>query len=120
MITKFGTCKKCNSKHNSLLHNDNANTVAFHSSRLTEAQSERYHESAVLSAAPPVPATRAPSSADVLPIQVQVNKSHFIQNECNTSTECVLLSTAVVEVADKQGVYHKACALLDNGSQSCL
>jgi hypothetical protein len=38
----------------------------------------------------------------------------------NLSMQPVLLSTAIIEVADKHRNFHKARALLDNGSQRCF
>lgn len=115
---KFGTCRKCNLKHNSLLHNDNANTIAYSSlTAHTLTKSERSGASPSASSAASSPATAC--SSDILPIQV--NKAHM-QKRCVTAVgiESVLLSTAIVEVADSQGIYHKVCALLDSGSQRCF
>ncbi|XP_050554512.1 uncharacterized protein LOC126911949 [Spodoptera frugiperda] len=107
---KFGPCRHCSQKHNSLLHNANS-SVACHTSTNTEAST---------SGAPahlPAPAPIAADSA----LSIQVNKAHM-QTESTKSigVQSVLLSTAIVEVADAHGTYHKARALLDNGSQRCF
>lgn len=109
----FGPCRKCNRKHNSLIHNDNADSlVTFHSSIATAGCAGS--EGAV-----PAPATSDPASsivADSPPIHV--NKAHM--HNKSIGVHSVLLSTAVIEVADVHGVYHRACALLDSGSQRCF
>lgn len=110
---KFGSCRKCDRKHNSTIHSDNTNnSVALHSnsSAITSAANEGAAHSDRTSL----------SSSDALPIQV--NKAHT-QTRCTKSIDThntVLLSTAVVEVADPHGTYHQARALLDSGSQRCF
>lgn len=110
-MCRFGPCRKCNQKHNSLIHNDNTSTsVAFHSS--VAAERSDANEGAANSAS-------SARAEDSLPIFV--NKAH-IQTRCAKSVgmHAVLLSTAMVEVADSQGAYHQARVLLDNGSQRCF
>lgn len=94
---EFGTCKKCNQKHNTLIHNDNASSISFHS---------------------PMTAEKCNANAGTLPIQV--NNAHIQTKTTSTAMHPVLLSTALVEVADSNGTYHTAHALLDNGSQRCF
>lgn len=115
---KFGPCRHCNQKHNSLLHNTDINTrssVVLHSTNHTESSSVNASEAPPLYS--PAAAPLAPDSAH----HIQVNKAHMqMQSMSSVGVQSVLLSTAVVEVADIHGRYHKARALLDNGSQRCF
>lgn len=106
----FGPCRKCNRKHNSLIHNDNSDAlVSFHSRIMTDGSND-----SGASARPAVPSTTVAE-----PVPIRVNNAHMHNNKCIDS-HSVLLSTAVIEVADIHGVYHQACALLDSGSQRCF
>lgn len=91
---KFGPCRKCNQKHNSLIHNDSTSSVAFNSIVTAEKPSD--------------------------PLPIHVNKAHMQTRTTSIDTHTVLLSTAVVEVADSHGAYRRARALLDSGSQRCF
>ncbi len=85
---KMGTCRKCNSWHNTLLHQDNFNSP----SNVTTADSnndEGCQAEAVLSS-----------------------------SICKSGKRVMLLSTARVKVLDKFGMPHIARALLDSGSMS--
>ncbi|CAG9137835.1 unnamed protein product [Plutella xylostella] len=89
---RFGPCKRCNKKHNSIIHVD-----------------------------------ESPSSQSVVTIHAVTEKSIQAHN-AHTHTQAVkpvlaqpvLLSTALVEVADVHGRLHTARALLDSGSQRCF
>ncbi|XP_047020044.1 uncharacterized protein LOC124630274 isoform X2 [Helicoverpa zea] len=106
----FGPCRKCNRKHNSLIHNDSSDgLVSLHSHIVTNDPN-----ASGASAGPSVP---APSTGK--PVPILVNNSHTHNNKY-IDVHSVLLSTALVEVADVHGVYHQACALLDSGSQRCF
>lgn len=101
----FGPCKKCNRKHNSLLHSNHNDTVENALLSVVECQPDSNpvpHSSAVLHTAEP---TRNENANNTLYTQ---------------ASETVLLSTALVEIAGSDNVYHKARALLDSGSQHCL
>ncbi|XP_062531657.1 uncharacterized protein LOC134201239 isoform X1 [Bombyx mori] len=113
---RFGPCRKCDKKHNSLIHNDNsASDISFHTTTSTEG--DKITDDV---RAPRVPAPATPAACTDS-LRIQVNKSHM-QTQCNefVSVQSILLSTAVVEVADVHGTYHKARALLDSGSQRCF
>lgn len=111
---RFGPCRKCNQKHNSLIHNDNNNSsVVFHSSVPAEKPATTAGAAQASSDRPSSTATGTPP--------IHVNKAHM-QSYCAKSIDMhtVLLSTTVVEVPDTNGAYHQARALLDSGSQRCF
>lgn len=104
----FGPCRKCNIKHNSLLH------------------SECYKENALLT-------VQAETVQSTNPISINSAILNNNKSQINSSYECekgrllnsqslqtVLLATALVEVAGKDDKYYKARALLDSGSQHCV
>lgn len=91
----FGPCKQCQQKHNSLLHvnsNHDENVCVNTSSHC--ASSER-------------------AAATAQCIDGGAQDTRFIP-------EPVLLSTALIEVADENNRFHTARALLDNGSEHCF
>lgn len=105
-VCRFGPCKQCNQRHNSLLHRDvqvdrsllprdcdnNKQVIAMHSSLSKTARSPCRSYSN--------------THTDVC--------SHY------SGVQPILLSTAIVEVSDIQNNYHKARALLDSGSERCF
>jgi hypothetical protein len=89
-ICRGSGCKKCNKKHNTLLHQTPPQTPI----KATEASSSD-------SDSPPGPSTSITS------------------NIANTYEQPhVLLSTAIVDISDEKGEMHQCRALLDSGSQS--
>lgn len=93
----FGPCKQCQRKHNSLLHLENQ-SVSNSACVRNDSRGE-------------------------------VNETHTTTTALHSSDKTtsdfklintVLLSTALVEVADDNNVYHTARALLDSGSQNCF
>lgn len=100
----FGPCKQCNLKHNSLIHNNNRTTMT---AAVTEAT---------------VPPSAAGTACDHNNQFIQVSNFHTdsYSNTQGLNMKPVLLSTALVEIPDKDNNYHVACALLDSGSQSCF
>ncbi|KAL0841423.1 hypothetical protein ABMA28_015107 [Loxostege sticticalis] len=102
---RFGPCRKCNKKHNSIIH--------YEESDARVAQDSSWRDLAPLTTA-----------ADTVPTHnkndesMQVNKVH--SNAHDPCVQPVLLSTALVEIADKYQNYHVARALLDSGSQRCF
>lgn len=67
---KFGPCRHCKQKHNSLLHNENANSsVVLHSATNTEASRATVSKS-------PVYFPAAPAASDSA-VPIQVNKAHM-------------------------------------------
>ncbi|XP_028162234.1 uncharacterized protein LOC114354174 [Ostrinia furnacalis] len=119
---RFGPCRLCNDKHNSLVHRNThdlnahkspASMLSLHSIKepLTEAPQQ-----AVASA---TPATSTQSHNLNTSGSIQVNKAHIDDLRCDLSSvhQPVLLSTALIEIADIHNKYHTARALLDSGSQ---
>lgn len=117
----FGSCKHCNSKHNSLLHCENINNdTSNHTSSMVA------HTNTLNSlSSPPVVAHTELSSADNSQVtllhasthkSLNINSPYIGDNHVNLLNP-VLLSTALVEVADTNNRYHTCRALLDNGSQ---
>lgn len=106
---QLGSCRQCDKKHNSLLHDAFiTNNTSLFASTLHESQS--------------LNSTDTTSNSVVLHSYSHTNNS--VSNDSislNTDhLETVLLSTALVEVAGSDNKYHKARALLDSGSQLCL
>ncbi|KAH9637392.1 hypothetical protein HF086_012005 [Spodoptera exigua] len=96
----FGPCKQCNLKHNSLLHCDNK----VSNDSLQAAPREE-------------PAVGSSQTAMLHSVAVKKRDN----NSCISLTvQPVLLSTALVEVADCNNKYHTIRALLDSGSQQCF
>lgn len=105
----FGPCRKCDKKHNTLIcdvnHKDsnNSRTVTLVA---TNEVSKPYI-----------------ACTDRLGIQTSncvfpINNIHAHSSVASASVEQpVLLSTALVEIGDDSGVYHKARAVLDSGSE---
>lgn len=130
---RFGPCRLCNKKHNSLIHKENINTinqsVSCHSSHQTNyerATASSMHLSPPPSASPaPAPSSHPGNVANDINESfhpIQVNEAHIDikQYAQSSSVQPVLLSTALVEVADIRNDYHLARALLDSGSQRCF
>lgn len=120
----YGPCRKCNKKHNSLIHNDsldsNSNFVALHTS-FDNAKTFCNISNATCPSKNVGISESLISDVNTDVSAIQVNKTH-VGDEYAQSSLCqpVLLSTALVEVADTQGTYHLARALLDSGSQRCF
>lgn len=98
----FGSCKQCRLKHNSLLHNERCNTARAAGGR---------------------PATNGDESADPSGAYAASTSLHSLSARTYDDsgvmiTRPVLLSTALVQVADKYNNLHTVRALLDQGSQS--
>lgn len=100
----FGPCKQCQKKHNSLLH---LSDMGAHYSSISDH--------------PSVSTVLHSHSSGVA--HTQNNPSQVLNglsSEFSMSLQPVLLSTALVEVADAKDNYHTVRALLDNGSQRCI
>lgn len=99
---KASRCKICHSRHNSLLHFSNSkNDVHHEPAELTPGPGNVYTDKYVQ---PPADHSKAVSS-------------NYAVQPVETSSE-VILSTALVHVADANGTLHVCRALLDCGSQS--
>ncbi|XP_050505379.1 uncharacterized protein LOC126883757 [Diabrotica virgifera virgifera] len=107
-------CKACGGRHNSLLHVDN-----FRDTRAS-SDNTRENNNSIQSRD-----NSRTSNNDNRAIQntsenqnnTQVESSHTCFSE-KSMTSQVLLSTALVNIQDRQGKVHECRALLDNGSQS--
>ncbi|KAL0860190.1 hypothetical protein ABMA27_010497 [Loxostege sticticalis] len=92
----FGPCKQCQSKHNSLFHSDSIKSDG--DSNLIK------------------PASGSSTSTALHSSTVESNASE----KTLRGTQMVLLSTALVEVADDKNHFHTVRALLDNGSEHSI
>ncbi|KAJ0173857.1 hypothetical protein K1T71_011006 [Dendrolimus kikuchii] len=101
---KYGPCKQCQKKHNSLIH---LNNFKSHT-----PQSVLSDTNSCLSQSVESKPVSIVSCAFNPQMGMDKNNKHFIQ------LPQVLLSTAIVEVMDSNNQYHTARALLDNGSQN--
>ncbi|XP_049874134.1 uncharacterized protein LOC126372431 [Pectinophora gossypiella] len=114
---RFGPCRKCNKKHNSLLHSDASDdgcTLAFLSLNEEPGIVARPSTSLGVSMCDSIQKPRRDIDT------VQVNNAHIDIQCAQSSVQPVLLSTALVEICDSLGKYHKARVLLDSGSQRCF
>lgn len=106
----FGPCKHCNKKHNTLIHDHSVNTCT--SSAVAHITQKSHPEPSTSDAHTQLAHTTSHKTHTLYTEDNNIN-THYYQNP-------VLLSTALVEVADEHNVYHTARALLDNGSQHCF
>nr|XP_053617339.1 uncharacterized protein LOC128679254 [Plodia interpunctella] len=105
----YGPCKKCNKKHNSLLHKERFDNSVSQSSTKNTSQVKPQGEASIES-------TQAHTTHSSAYNATSLNQDD--NNNYNTHTlQQVLLSTALVEIADQNNKYHTVRAILDNGSQ---
>lgn len=111
---RAGTCKKCGRRHNTLLHierqlqsGSSSNDRSDHNHHTNRSNSQHNTQN------------RSGSSRGIESYTSQQNQITISGYENNGDRE-VLLSTAIVDIMDSAGKYHKARALLDSGSQSCF
>lgn len=120
---RFGPCRLCNKKHNSLIHSDGPvnHTDATQSPHANESsQASGVRQSRPPSASPPLVSDTCVISEPRVG-SIQVNKAHIDNiNLAHSCVQPVLLSTALVQIADSSNNYHLARALLDSGSQRCF
>ncbi|CAG9138228.1 unnamed protein product [Plutella xylostella] len=115
---RFGPCKICSKKHNSLIHSDESADCSVNLNSVVQEPVQR-----AAAAALSVPENNMTSPAGPASPSIIVNKAHMQDFHAHTNTmssQQVLLSTALVEIIDKDGESHTACALLDSGSQRCF
>lgn len=93
----FGPCRKCNRKHNSIIHPPSTEYVR-----------------------PPAPASVPDPAASTSAASIIAHCQQIPLQRTHESLQPVLLSTALVEVTDKYNNNHIARVLLDNGSQRCF
>ncbi|KAL0881752.1 hypothetical protein ABMA27_001541 [Loxostege sticticalis] len=123
---RLGPCRICNKPHNTLLHPPTTHSPA--PAPPPDAATGASAGGVALCAAPPPPLPPTPPcappgspSASHLPSQTQSLKCG--DSSCNVTLSavhntCVLLSTALIQVTDRNGKKHTIRALLDNGSTS--
>ncbi|XP_061712824.1 uncharacterized protein LOC133521773 [Cydia pomonella] len=112
---RYGPCRKCNKKHNSIIHED-------------EKEGASDKRSVALLATDN--ASRSPSSSSSITDNniahaqhvLQVSNAHIDEDVYArlSSRRPVMLATALVEIPDNYGNYHKTRVILDNGSEGCL
>lgn len=118
---RYGPCRKCEKKHNSLLHSDGD---------VTSENQTNNHAIALLSintcnktgllAGSVVRQCDTNTHTQVHTV-LSVNRSHTDDSSDQLlSSTNVLLATACVEVRDCSGKYIKARAILDSGSERCF
>lgn len=104
----FGSCKLCNRKHNTLLHIDNSASCHSSAHSVQNASSQPLSSMTSLAQSADAHSSNAVGSDE--------SRSAMTSN----SLQPVLLSTALVELADSDNNYHTVRALLDSGSQNCF
>lgn len=106
---RYGPCRKCDKKHNSLIC-DLAVNMSCDSPRMSTA---------AVDSADDVPQdhTDQPSNTYTQSYTIQVHNAHSNNYDSSCPPQSVLLSTALVYVPDHLGNLHKARALLDSGSE---
>ncbi|KAI5637906.1 hypothetical protein NE865_09421 [Phthorimaea operculella] len=117
---KYGPCRKCETKkHNSLIcDHANASQVNKATVRLQSAAEAR---EATVPSDNSSNSSHSRASAQSQSYSVQVkDETHMNTNTQSTFMEPSLLSTALVEVSDKDGNFHQVRAVLDNCSEKCL
>lgn len=107
---RFGPCRKCERKHNSLIHQDNA--VSYDVAPRTAGQNSQ----PVLTMQPLPTAPSVSTNSDKPKVDTHTN----ILCANYPCVQPVLLSTALVEVKDRYNNYQTARALLDSGSERCI
>lgn len=104
----FGACRQCQQRHNGLLHLDNS---------LVTPSAENSHNILTVSNNHPSTSAAFHSKCDLNSTEIIGDNSVQIKS---SGLQPVLLSTAVIEIADANNKYHRARALLDSGSQHCF
>ncbi|XP_047985748.1 uncharacterized protein LOC125225976 [Leguminivora glycinivorella] len=119
-LCRYGPCRKCDKKHNSIIHRDEVNVINTNSCPGTSKASQNK---------PNEPHTSTgKSSSYSITNHAHIDSGHV---SLNTDVQCaqasvddfdepVLLTTALIEIVDDLGIITKACALLDNGSERCI
>lgn len=103
---RFGSCRKCNKRHHTMIHADQSVAAAATISSDNKPVSLSVNNS---------------SDANAVASYTYAHTSHLdIRSEQLTSVNLVLLSTAQVEIVSNDGKRHIARALLDCGSERCF
>lgn len=119
---RYGPCRKCDKKHNSLLHYDGDIS--------SEMQTNINHATVLLSI--DKPCTKTGLLAGSVPCHsnnnnnasmhsvLNVNSTHTDNSSSQLLSPNIILATAFVEILDYLGNYVKARAILDSGSERCF
>lgn len=102
------TCRKCQKRHHTLLHEDPADKDKVK----LEVSSTESEANVLATAHGPVKQIDSESSVNLHPTSSTTFSCNFMQ-----STKTVLLLTAIVHAIDKHNQPHKCRVLLDSGSQ---
>lgn len=122
---KFGPCRICNKMHNTMLHTDNP-MDQHPSSTLTNELNERivlsshdtslYEDACLNEDTHLQDHTCSTEQNDISLIPEEEQTEQNIVLSSTLSHSCVLLSTALIDVIDQDGIKHTVKAILDNGS----
>lgn len=115
-MCRYGPCRKCDKKHNSIIHRDEPNTNNQGNCSYGPVISNKTAHSQVNTAGPSGYTITTHAQIELNPVIT----SKDVQCAQSSAMQPVLLSTAVVEIADSVGFYHKARAILDSGSERCI
>ncbi|KAI5645574.1 putative peptidase (DUF1758) domain-containing protein [Phthorimaea operculella] len=117
---KYGPCRKCETKKHNTLICDHANASQVNKATVSLQLAAEAREATVPSDNSSN-SSHSRGSAQSQSYSVQVgNETHMNTNTRSTFMEPSLLSTALVEVFDKNGNFHQVRAVLDNCSEKCL
>ncbi|KAK9687803.1 putative peptidase (DUF1758) [Popillia japonica] len=112
-------CRKCNSKHNTLLHQTEHKTSSPKVSgsddycrKCNSKHNTLLHQTEHKTSSPKVSGS---DDCEAKPGSSTMISAHFSNFDKSTQ---VLLSTAMVGISDREGRFHKCRVLLDSGSQS--
>lgn len=117
----FGPCRWCLKKHNSLIHPDTASAGNKVNNRavtlLSVDKDQNTHTPAASVSCGSHPDSNSHDSLGELQSYTITHTKKDVQCAHSSSVRPVLLSTAIVEVPSRTGMYHKARAILDSGSE---
>ncbi|XP_045777595.1 uncharacterized protein LOC123875672 [Maniola jurtina] len=105
-VCRFGPCRKCNLKHNTIIHRERSATEGQVALPLAPAQNECISDS--------------PQCTSVQTYSSQVISGSDVKCAQASLTQPVLLSTALVRVTDDSGKTIICRVMLDSGSQCCF
>lgn len=114
-----GPCRKCERKHNSLIHTDDGANESQANHRAVALLATDKEPSAMIPVSSVTTTSNKDTRASIETFQAADNahNNDVVQCAHSTSVQPVLLSTAIVELPDNLGIYHQARAILDSGSE---
>ncbi|XP_011878133.1 PREDICTED: uncharacterized protein LOC105567678, partial [Vollenhovia emeryi] len=104
----YGSCKKCNKYHNTLIHADRTDD----SNETTSITKKN-----IAATGQNVPLSEEGQKASELNVGNTQNVTNVLASHHNRDASCVLLSTAIIYMRDNTGKIHECRALLDSGAQ---